>query len=308
MLCNSASILFVIPQSGFIHTSQLHILWIPVICCHNFQERYICNANKQQSEYQLCFFTLWLLMNTFLKHFCLQVYWCYCWLLPFRCAQTQKRDHWWRAACPGTPTTANPAVRATAEASMTRGASSQSRPTNGKRLGRKGRGTKEGGVNWRNPRPLVRAMWWRREGTHLWESPRPSHTPLRVAWGWQVSSEHTSCIYIYITKSNSYFNGCLFKTPSFWQPHPRSPTLTQTDTLCLCPAHSSTAASHHLWAFRKWCHVSNGHHHPLPFLPASRTRKHTHSLTGAPHPSTSHFLLVWSLLKAFIWWSLVQTI
>lgn len=109
------------------------------------------------------------------------------WLSVPRCGRMQRRDLWWRMVCPGTPTTPNPAARARAAASTIQEVSSQ--PINGKRHGHRGKAWKEWRGNWRNPRAWVREICWRKEETHLWESPPPSHTPLRVHWKLQVSGE-----------------------------------------------------------------------------------------------------------------------
>lgn len=175
----------------------------------------------------------------------------------------------------------NPTARARAAASTKQEVSSPNRPINGK--SRTVTGWKEGRENWRNLRPSVREICWRKEDVHLWVSPPPSHTPLRVGSKWQVSVEtHT----VGFVKYSYVWNGCISWADrdisvavsyiffSLAVSHPPA----VTDTLRLCPKDSSTAAAHPLGLYRKWCHVSNAHHHPLPSCqPTTHLRGHTNT-------------------------------
>lgn len=109
----------------------------------------------------------------------------------------QRRDLWYMVVFPGTAMTPNRAERARAAASTTQEASNPNRRINGKRCGRTGRCWKVGRGNWGNPSLLVREMCWRKEETHLWVSPLPSHTRLKAVWKWQVSgAAHSGVFYM----------------------------------------------------------------------------------------------------------------
>lgn len=114
-----------------------------------------------------------------------------------RCAQMQRRDLWYMVVFPGTAMTPNQAERARAAASTTQEASNPNRQINGKGHVRKGRGWKVGRGNWGNPSLSVTEMCWRKEETHLWVSPLPSHTHLKAVWKWQVSGDaHSEVFYM----------------------------------------------------------------------------------------------------------------
>lgn len=115
--------------------------------------------------------------------------------------------------------------------------------------------------------------------------------------------ENTQPIYIYMPIMKwlhnqsrlTHFCGCLFNIPPLWQSHTHAPS--QTHSVFVPRIHPQLQPT--LWAFRKWCHVSNAHHHPLPFLPASHTHSRMHIQTQWPVPVFffSPFLLVHSFLS-----------
>lgn len=109
----------------------------------------------------------------------------------------QRSDLWYMVVFRGTAKTPSRAAGARAAASTTQEASNPNRQINGKRRGCKGSCWKVGRGNWGNPSLSVRGMCWRKEETHLWVSPLPSHTRLKAVWKWQVSGdEHSKVFYI----------------------------------------------------------------------------------------------------------------
>lgn len=189
----------------------------------------------------------------------------------------RRRDLWWRVVCPGTVTIPNPAARARAAVSTTQEVSSPNQPINGKRHGRTRRAWKQGRANWRNPRPLVREMCWRKEEPHLWESPPPSHTPLRAGWKSQVSGEtQVQCSIIYITKP---WNGYIISAGR----HIRCLSLNIPFFLAVSHTHRHTLSLSH--TFIHSCSppfglLESGAMYQTPInthsLPASQPHTHTH--------------------------------
>ncbi len=122
-------------------------------------------------------------------------------------------------------------------------------------------------------------------GSHL-----PDHTHLSE-WaessGWVRKHTHTHTvrcnIYSYtwngfITWADWHISVAIFLYIPLYIPfflavsHPH----TVTDTLSVFVPHIHPQLQPTLRAFRKWCHVSNTHHHPLPSCqPTSHTQIHT---------------------------------